>query len=59
MDSLQEYVASVTDYVVDVMEEGETIEAGETKVLTGVMMNTTVDAPVVAEAKTVGEGDNP
>ena len=56
-DSLQEYVASVTDYVVDVMEEGETIEAGETKVLTGVMMNTTVDAPVVAEAKTVGEGD--
>ena len=57
VDSLQEYVASVTDYVVDVMEEGETIEAGETKVLTGVMMNTTVDAPVVAEAKTVGEGD--
>ena len=56
-DSLQEYVASVTDYVVDVMEEGETIEAGETKVLTGVMMNTTADAPVVAEAKTVGEGD--
>ena len=56
-DSLQEYVASVTDYVVDVVEEGETIEAGETKVLTGVMMNTTVDAPVVAEAKTVGEGD--
>ena len=55
-DSLQEYAASVTDYVVDVMEEGETIEAGETKVLTGVMMNTTVDAPVVAEAKTVGEG---
>ena len=30
VDSLQEYVASVTDYVVDVMEEGETIEAGET-----------------------------
>ncbi len=57
VDSLQEYAASVTDYVVDVMEEGETIEAGETKVLTGVMMNTTVDAPVVAEAKTVGEGD--
>ena len=57
VDSLQEYAASVTDYVVDVMEEGETIEAGETKVLTGVMMNATVDAPVVAEAKTVGEGE--
>ena len=56
-DSLQEYVASVTDYVVDVMEEGETLEAGDTKMLTGVMMTVAEDAPIVAEAKIVGEGD--
>ena len=56
-DSLQEYVASVTDYVVDVVEEGETLEAGDTKMLTGVMMTVAEDAPIVAEAKTVGEGD--
>jgi len=57
VDSLQEYVASVTDYVVDVVEEGETLEAGDTKMLTGVMMTVAEDAPIVAEAKTVGEGD--
>lgn len=56
VDSLQEYVASVTDYVVDKVEDGDTLKVGDTKILTGIMMTTTADAPVVAEAKTVGEG---
>ena len=56
-DSVKEYFPVVDEYVVDVAEDGETLEAGDSKVLTGAIMTVSEAAPVTAENKVVGEGD--
>ncbi|MBR1395029.1 MAG: hypothetical protein IJ559_05155 [Prevotella sp.] len=57
-DSIKEYFPIVDEYVVDAKEEGETLAAGDSKVLTGAIMTVSEDTPVTAENKVVGQGDS-